>query len=61
MMHVLGKRKGDMSRRKNPICLILSPTRELAQQVCSFHLNECRLFSGKELCHGRLLDLLFLL
>ncbi|CAO2819711.1 unnamed protein product [Amaranthus hypochondriacus] len=33
MMHVLGKRKGDMSRRKNPICLILSPTRELAQQI----------------------------
>lgn len=33
MMHVLGKRKSDRSRRVNPLCLILSPTRELAQQI----------------------------
>ncbi|KNA24864.1 hypothetical protein SOVF_011780 [Spinacia oleracea] len=33
IMHVLGKRKGDNSRRVNPICLFLSPTRELAQQI----------------------------
>lgn len=33
MMHVLGKRKGDKSRRVNPLCLFLSPTRELAQQI----------------------------
>lgn len=33
MMHVLGKRKSEKSRRVNPLCLILSPTRELAQQI----------------------------
>lgn len=33
MMHVLGKRKSEKQRRVNPLCLILSPTRELAQQI----------------------------
>ncbi|KAL2901171.1 DEAD-box ATP-dependent RNA helicase 5 [Bienertia sinuspersici] len=33
MMHVLGKRKTEKSRRVNPLCLMLSPTRELAQQI----------------------------
>ncbi|GAB2301412.1 Opsin Rh5 [Dionaea muscipula] len=33
IMHVLGRRKGNKSRGLNPICLMLSPTRELAQQI----------------------------
>ncbi|KAI9094524.1 hypothetical protein K1719_026644 [Acacia pycnantha] len=33
MMHVLGKRKGKASKGRNPLCLVLSPTRELAQQI----------------------------
>ncbi|XWS49482.1 hypothetical protein CRYUN_Cryun12cG0007300 [Craigia yunnanensis] len=33
MMHVLSKRKGKSSNGKNPLCLVLSPTRELAEQV----------------------------
>lgn len=33
MMHVLGKRKSDKSKKVKPLCLILSPTRELAQQI----------------------------
>lgn len=39
MMHVLGKRKGNNKSKalkgRSPLCLVLSPTRELAQQVCS--------------------------
>ncbi|VFQ70573.1 unnamed protein product [Cuscuta campestris] len=31
IMHILSKRKG--KKPKNPICLVLSPTRELAQQI----------------------------
>jgi hypothetical protein len=34
IMHVLNKRKGKMSKGRWPLCLVLSPTRELAQQVC---------------------------
>ncbi|KAI3418538.1 uncharacterized protein J3R85_013745 [Psidium guajava] len=33
VMHVLGKRKGKMSKGRRPLCLVLSPTRELAQQI----------------------------
>lgn len=50
-MHVLGKRKAENSRRVNPLCLMLSPTRELAQQVCDFKMAECSLSFDKELCH----------
>ncbi|KAE8055723.1 hypothetical protein FH972_012545 [Carpinus fangiana] len=32
IMHVLNKRKGKMSKGRWPLCLVLSPTRELAQQ-----------------------------
>ncbi|KAL4601712.1 hypothetical protein ACB092_10G001200 [Castanea dentata] len=32
-MHVLNERKGKMSKGRNPLCLVLSPTRELAQQI----------------------------
>lgn len=35
IMHVLSKRKSKTSKKVNPLCLVLSPTRELAQQVCS--------------------------
>ncbi|KAF7137519.1 hypothetical protein RHSIM_Rhsim07G0134700 [Rhododendron simsii] len=33
IMHILRKRKNKTSKRLNPLCLVLSPTRELAQQV----------------------------
>lgn len=34
MMHVLSKRKGKVAGKKaNPLCLVLSPTRELADQI----------------------------
>ncbi|KAG8382464.1 hypothetical protein BUALT_Bualt05G0080000 [Buddleja alternifolia] len=33
IMHVLGKRKSKISKKVNPFCLVLSPTRELAQQI----------------------------
>ncbi|KAG6571631.1 DEAD-box ATP-dependent RNA helicase 5, partial [Cucurbita argyrosperma subsp. sororia] len=32
IMHVLNKRKGKMPKGRSPLCLVLSPTRELAQQ-----------------------------
>ncbi|KAL3818300.1 hypothetical protein ACJIZ3_004205 [Penstemon smallii] len=33
IVHVLGKRKDKTSKKVNPLCLVLSPTRELAQQI----------------------------
>ncbi|KAA8525702.1 hypothetical protein F0562_007557 [Nyssa sinensis] len=33
IMHVLEKRKNKALKRVNPLCLVLSPTRELAQQI----------------------------
>lgn len=33
--HVLNKRKSNASKKVYPRCLVLSPTRELAQQVRS--------------------------
>lgn len=33
IMHVLNKRKGKLSKGAKPLCLVLSPTRELAQQI----------------------------
>ncbi|XP_057480719.1 DEAD-box ATP-dependent RNA helicase 5 [Actinidia eriantha] len=33
IMHVLQKQKSKTSKRVNPLCLVLSPTRELAQQI----------------------------
>ena len=38
-MHVLNKRKGKLSKGRNPLCLVLSPTRELAQQVCFYSIS----------------------
>jgi len=34
IMHILSKRKGKSTRGINPLCLVLAPTRELADQVC---------------------------
>ncbi|KAG9139995.1 hypothetical protein Leryth_010520 [Lithospermum erythrorhizon] len=33
IMHVLGEQKNRKSRKGNPLCLMLAPTRELAQQI----------------------------
>ncbi|KAI3961536.1 hypothetical protein MKX01_001272 [Papaver californicum] len=33
LMHILQKGKNQASKRKKPLCLVLSPTRELAQQI----------------------------
>lgn len=33
IVHVLNKKKNKTCKRVNPQCLVLSPTRELAQQV----------------------------
>ncbi|KAL2518468.1 DEAD-box ATP-dependent RNA helicase 5 [Abeliophyllum distichum] len=33
IMHVLSKRESKISKKVNPLCLVLSPTRELAQQI----------------------------
>ncbi|KAJ0427827.1 putative RNA helicase [Helianthus annuus] len=34
MNHILNKRKNKSNKKVTPLCLVLSPTRELAQQVC---------------------------
>lgn len=39
MMHIWSKRKDKASKKVNPLCLVLSPTRELAQQVCNLGLR----------------------
>ncbi|KVH95162.1 DNA/RNA helicase, DEAD/DEAH box type, N-terminal [Cynara cardunculus var. scolymus] len=33
MMHILNKRKNKTTKKVTPLCLVLSPTRELAQQI----------------------------
>ncbi|CAI9095212.1 OLC1v1031099C1 [Oldenlandia corymbosa var. corymbosa] len=33
IVHILNKRKSKTSKKVNPLCLVLSPTRELAQQI----------------------------
>ncbi|GFP79323.1 dead-box ATP-dependent RNA helicase 5 [Phtheirospermum japonicum] len=33
IVHVMGKRKNNTSKKVNPLCLVMSPTRELAQQI----------------------------
>lgn len=38
IMHVLNKRKGKMPKGRSPLCLVLSPTRELALQVSVFEI-----------------------
>ena len=39
IMYVLNKHKGKLSKGRNPLCLVLSPTRELAQQVCFYSIS----------------------
>lgn len=41
IMHVLNKKKNKTCKRVNPQCLVLSPTRELAQQVSILLLGCC--------------------
>ncbi|XP_074264639.1 DEAD-box ATP-dependent RNA helicase 5 [Silene latifolia] len=50
MMHVLGKRKADKSRRVNPLCLMLSPTRELAQQIADVLVDAGQSCGVKSTC-----------
>lgn len=42
IMHVLNTRKGKMPKGRSPLCLVLSPTRELAQQISSVLENAGR-------------------
>ncbi|KAK7317997.1 hypothetical protein RJT34_02683 [Clitoria ternatea] len=37
VMHILKKRKSKAPKGRNPLCLMLSPTRELAQQDAGVH------------------------
>ncbi|OMP11505.1 hypothetical protein CCACVL1_00479 [Corchorus capsularis] len=50
MMHVLSKRKGKSSKGKNPLCLVLSPTRELAEQIFSVLCNAGNSCDVKSVC-----------
>ncbi|GAB2263669.1 hypothetical protein Droror1_Dr00025803 [Drosera rotundifolia] len=50
IMHVLGKRKGNKSRGLCPICLVLSPTRELAQQISDVLTDAGKPCGVKVLC-----------
>lgn len=50
MMHVLPKRKTEESKRKNPLCLVLSPTRELAQQISDVLCDAGKSCGVKSVC-----------
>ncbi|OMO93467.1 hypothetical protein COLO4_16900 [Corchorus olitorius] len=50
MMHVLSKRKGKSSKGKNPLCLVLSPTRELAEQIFDVLCNAGNSCDVKSVC-----------
>jgi ATP-dependent RNA helicase DBP3 len=49
MMHVFNKRKNKISRR-NPLCLFLSPTRELAQQISDVLCDAGKASGVKTVC-----------
>ncbi|KAG9444339.1 hypothetical protein H6P81_015679 [Aristolochia fimbriata] len=50
LMHILGKKNGNKLKKTNPLCLVLSPTRELAQQIADV-LSEAGGFCGvKTVC-----------
>lgn len=53
-MHILSKRKGKWTRGANPLCLVLAPTRELADQVCIFISISCnfKFVSHKKLAYA---------
>ncbi|XP_057977764.1 DEAD-box ATP-dependent RNA helicase 5 [Malania oleifera] len=50
LMHVLGKRKGKASKKVNPLCLVMSPTRELAQQISDVLCDAGRPCGVKTVC-----------
>ncbi|TYI91516.1 hypothetical protein E1A91_D03G197900v1 [Gossypium mustelinum] len=50
MMHVLNQRNGKSSRGKNPLCLVLSPTRELAEQIFNVLCNAGQACDVKSVC-----------
>ncbi|XP_030454049.2 DEAD-box ATP-dependent RNA helicase 5 isoform X1 [Syzygium oleosum] len=50
VVHVLGKRKGMMSKGRRPLCLVLSPTRELAQQISDVLVGAGKASGVKSVC-----------
>ncbi|TKY70093.1 DEAD-box ATP-dependent RNA helicase 5 [Spatholobus suberectus] len=50
VMHVLGKRKSKGSKGRNPLCLVLSPTRELAQQISDVMCDAGRSCGVESIC-----------
>ncbi|KAH7511412.1 hypothetical protein JRO89_XSUnG0205500 [Xanthoceras sorbifolium] len=50
IMHVLNKRKGKWAKRANPLCLVLSPTRELADQIYDVVCNAAKPCGVKSVC-----------
>ncbi|KAG5087485.1 hypothetical protein GLYMA_01G010400v4 [Glycine max] len=50
VMHVLGKRKGKSSKGRNPLGLVLSPTRELAQQISDVMCDAGRSCGVQSIC-----------
>ncbi|KAL8138796.1 hypothetical protein V2J09_004797 [Rumex salicifolius] len=50
MMHVLEKKKGGRVKGGNPLCLVLSPTRELAQQIADVLCDAGKSCGVKTVC-----------
>ncbi|XP_044466924.1 DEAD-box ATP-dependent RNA helicase 5 [Mangifera indica] len=50
IMHVLNKRKGKSVKKANPLCLVLSPTRELADQIYDVISNAGKPCGVKSVC-----------
>ncbi|KAK8578985.1 hypothetical protein V6N13_142225 [Hibiscus sabdariffa] len=50
MMHVLNKRNGKSSKGRNPLCLVLSPTRELAEQIFNVLCNAGQACGVESVC-----------
>ncbi|XVE57352.1 hypothetical protein DITRI_Ditri04bG0084300 [Diplodiscus trichospermus] len=50
MMHVLSKRNGKSTKGKNPLCLVLSPTRELAEQIFNVLCSAGKSCDVKSVC-----------
>ncbi|GMI63870.1 hypothetical protein HRI_000056300 [Hibiscus trionum] len=50
MVHVLSKRNGKSSKGRNPLCLVLSPTRELAEQIFNVLCNAGQACDVESVC-----------
>ncbi|KAF7809452.1 DEAD-box ATP-dependent RNA helicase 5 [Senna tora] len=50
IMHVMSKRKSKVSKGRNPLCLVLSPTRELAQQISDVMCDAGRSCGVESIC-----------